>query len=73
MDTIITRVQYARFCEAIGLDPISEEQAILSAGREFLPDCAQAVLAGGEATEGYWAFLAEQTAVYVFRQGKRET
>lgn len=44
-----------------GSDPITEENAILQAGREFLPECAIAVLDGGESTVEYWEWLTEQT------------
>jgi hypothetical protein len=36
------------------------EQRVLAIGREFLPECALAVLDGGDATDEYWRFLAEQ-------------
>ena len=39
------RLAYVALCEGIGSDSVTEETAILSAGREFLPPCAVAVLA----------------------------
>lgn len=36
------------------------EQSVLSAGREFLPPCAIAVLDGAEGTPEYWVWLTEQ-------------
>ena len=56
-----TRQAFIDCARACGSDPISEEQAILSIDREFLPPCALVVLDGGEPTEDYWAFLISQT------------
>lgn len=39
---------------------IEFENQVLSAGRHFLPPCAVAVLDGGEPSDEYWQFLAEQ-------------
>jgi hypothetical protein len=36
------------------------ENQVLSAGRALLPPCAVAVLDGGEPSEEYWDFIAEQ-------------
>jgi hypothetical protein len=57
----VSRQAFAECARAIGLDPIAEEDAILSVGREFLPACALAVLDGSEPTEEYWAFMIAQT------------
>ena len=51
-------IEYATY---IGSDALAEEQAILSIGREHLPECARAVLDGGEPTEDYWDWLRSQT------------
>jgi hypothetical protein len=56
------RLAYVALCEAIGSDSVTEETAILSAGREFLPPCALAVLDDRAAVSvEYYAFLTEQT------------
>jgi hypothetical protein len=47
--------------EACGSDPITEENAILQIGREFLPECALVVHDGGEATVEYYEWLLTQT------------
>lgn len=62
-DDCTTRELYAELCRECGSDAMSEEQAILSAGREFLPACAQEVMDGNtaEPVPGYWLFLADQT------------
>lgn len=36
------------------------EDSALSAGREYLPPCALAVLDRGKATPAYWAWLVSQ-------------
>lgn len=41
-------------------DAIAFEEQVLSIGREYLPECAHAVLDGGEANSDYWTFLASQ-------------
>lgn len=51
-------IEAARAC---GSDAATEESAILSAGREFLPPCALVVLDGGDATDEYWDWLRGQT------------
>lgn len=50
------------FIEAAGgmVVAIETENAILSSGREFLPDCAQAVQDGEPATPDYWHWLIDQ-------------
>ena len=55
------RLEFFALADAVGSDPIAEETAILSIGREFLPPCAIAVLDGGEPTTEYWAFLQSET------------
>lgn len=47
--------------KACGSDPMAEETAILSVGREYLPEFARVVQGGGEATAEYWEWLREQT------------
>ena len=55
---------FADACEACGTDPITEEQAILSIGREFLPAYALKVLDGKKLTQSesrsYWSWLSSQ-------------
>ena len=55
------RQEWLDLVAACGSDPVTEEQAILSVGREFLPACALAVLDGNEPTDDYWLFLFAQT------------
>ena len=56
------RLAYVALCEGIGSDSVTEETAILSAGREFLPPCAVAVLDDRRrVTVEYYAFLSEET------------
>ena len=56
------RLAYVALCEGIGSDSVTEETAILSAGREFLPPCAVAVLDDRDAASvEYYAFLTEET------------
>lgn len=55
------RRSFASECADDGLDPVSEETAILSVGREFLPACALSVHDGCEPTAEYWAWLIGQT------------
>ena len=50
------RLAYVALCEGIGSDSVTEETAILSAGREFLPPCAV-----DAASVEYYAFLTEET------------
>jgi hypothetical protein len=54
--------QFIALCEECGSDAVSEETAILSVGREFLPAFALVVFDGGQATDEYWQWLASQTA-----------
>ena len=62
MDNIQSaRCTYAAYCTEIGTDAVTEENAILSVGREFLPACALAVLDGDKATVEYYEWLEEQT------------
>lgn len=58
------RARFEAFAEFCGSTAIDEENAILSAGREFLPACAQAVLddRSADPSEEYWDFLTSQTA-----------
>jgi hypothetical protein len=60
----VTRAEYAALCESLGTTAVDEENAILSAGREFLPPVAIDVLdhRDREPSEDYWTFLAEQTS-----------
>jgi hypothetical protein len=56
------RAAYVAYCEALGSTGVDEETAILSAGREFLPPCAIAVLDDRDAaTVEYYEWLTEQT------------
>ncbi len=55
------RCTYAAYCTEIGTDAVTEENAILSIGREFLPACALAVLDGYGATVEYYEWLMGQT------------
>ena len=61
MKLMTSKAQFEALATEIGSDAISEEQAILNIGREFLPPCAIVVLDGGEPTDEYWEFLASQT------------
>jgi hypothetical protein len=57
------RAAYLRFvetCKRRRLSPIEQEHAILAIGREYLPDCAKAVLDGGDSTVEYWDWLLGQ-------------
>lgn len=45
------------------LEATDFESTVLSAGREFLPQCARDVLDGAEPGPVYWTFLAWQAAV----------
>lgn len=45
---------------------IEFENQILSAGRMLLPPCAVAVLDGGEPSDEYWQFLAEQFELAIY-------
>lgn len=60
-ETMTTRSDFERVACECGSDAVSEENAILQVGREFLPPCAIVVLDGGEATPEYWEFLISQT------------
>lgn len=55
------RLAFVTACEAAGTTAIAEENAILSAGDEFLPSCALAVRRGAEPTAEYWDWLRAQT------------
>lgn len=58
----VAREAFYAAAVACGSDAYSEEQAILSIGREFLPAHALAVLdQTGEPTVEYWEWLTEQT------------
>jgi hypothetical protein len=58
----MVHLAFVNACKAAGTDPIVEENAILSIGREFLPACAIAVLdKTGETSGEYWAWLTKQT------------
>ncbi len=56
-----TQDDYQALFPTIGA-AIAFEHTVLSAGREFLPACAIAVLDGSEDadTNGYWAWLISQ-------------
>lgn len=56
------REEWFSLVEDVGSDPITEEQAILSTGRKFLPPCAIVVLDGGEPSDEYWLWLHTQTS-----------
>jgi hypothetical protein len=56
------RADWEELVNECGSDTVSEENAILSIGRAFLPECAVVVLDGGEATVEYYLFLSQQTA-----------
>lgn len=57
------RNAYRAYCTEIGSDPIAEENAILSIGRDLLPPCAVAVLDDRNADSvEYYEFLTEQTS-----------
>jgi hypothetical protein len=58
----VARAEYAALCRELGTDAVTEENAILSIGHEFLPPCALAVLAESDAaTVEYYEWLTEQT------------
>jgi hypothetical protein len=59
MTTITARVRFES-CFQSAAERVSFENDVLSIGREFLPECARAVLDGGEATEAYYEFLLGQ-------------
>lgn len=63
------QVSFAAFCKLLGLTAHNEEEAVLNAGREFLPRCAIKVLDGGEPTLEYYEFLTHQ--VRASREGQR--
>lgn len=59
----IARKEYAELCASFGLDAVTEENAILSVGREFLPACALVVRDHtGPTTVEYYEWLTEQTS-----------
>ncbi|HEY5021796.1 MAG TPA: hypothetical protein VII30_04825 [Gemmatimonadaceae bacterium] len=58
------RLEFFAACEEFGFNPLTEESALLSIGREFLPPSALAVLDGGEATADYYGWLTEQVNRY---------
>ena len=56
----VSRQRFVDACVDAGSDPITEENAILQVGREFLPEFALAVLhETNEPTAEYWAWLTE--------------
>jgi hypothetical protein len=59
-----TRQQYQDMCSNLGLDSVEQENAALSIGAEFLPECARAVLADSSAEPApeYWAWLVAQVS-----------
>lgn len=60
--TNTARAEFAAICQDCGTDPVTEENAVLSIGREFLPPCALAVLDDRDAaTVEYYEWLCEQT------------
>ena len=62
MNVEAARREYVTFCANLGTDAVSEENAILSIGRESLPPCAIAVLDDREsATVEYYEWLTKQT------------
>lgn len=57
----VARLAYMLACENVGTDPIASENAVLSIGLEFLPECARAVLADPEsATVEYYEWLTAE-------------
>jgi hypothetical protein len=61
MNTTATRKEYLDAFDSPD-EAIAFENAVLSAGREFLPESALKVLDGGRSTGKYWAFLLSQIA-----------
>lgn len=59
--TETARLAWLDVVEECGSDPVSEEQSILSIGRDLLPPCAVVVLDGGEPTADYYEWLQSQT------------
>ena len=60
-DAIVkARATFRAAAEECGSDAVSEEQAILSVGREFLPPCALAMLDDGTESAAYYEWLTEQ-------------
>jgi hypothetical protein len=59
-ECIAGQARYVRICRKRGLDPVEQEQALLGIAKEFLPECALAVLAGETATAEYWAWVLDQ-------------
>ncbi len=49
------------YCAEIGTTVEAEKNALLSIGRDLLPECARAVLDGGEPTADYWDWCLSQT------------
>ncbi len=60
MTTTTTARTRFESCFQSASERMSFESDALSIGREFLPECARAVLDGGEATEAYYEWLLEQ-------------
>ncbi len=60
-NTESARLAFITLAEKCGSDAVSEENAILSIGREFLPPCALRVLDHGKYTAEYWNWLTGQT------------
>lgn len=60
--TYTTRTQFLAQFSTVA-EAIEAENQALSIGAEFLPECARTVLAGGDATAEYYAWLINQTAV----------
>lgn len=54
-------------------EKVEFENQVLSAGRDCLPPCAITVLDGGEPSEEYWQFLAEQFALALGAAGDEVT
>ena len=62
MTSTTTRTQFFAQFSTVA-DAIEAENQALSIGAEFLPECARTVLAGGDATSEYYAWLISQTSV----------
>jgi hypothetical protein len=60
--TITTRMQFLAQFSTVA-EAVEAENQALSIGAEFLPECARTVLAGGDATSEYYAWLISQTSV----------
>ena len=59
--TTTTRTQFLAQFSTVA-EAIEAENQALSIGSEFLPECARTVLAGGDATAEYYAWLVDQTS-----------